>query len=1181
MTNSVCTFMIDSGADVSVFKANKILGSHQIDVNRKCSISGISGEKIETLATTVTALTFSNTLTLHHEFHLVGDEFPIFTDGILGRDFLSLYKCTINYEYWILSFNFNNAEVNVMIEDNFNEGIIVPERCEVIRRIPNVQVAEDSVVCSQEIQNGVFCGNTLVSPNATYVKFINTTSKPVLIHNFKPVIKPLNQFIIASIQKGENDTNKRIDKIKNKIKISEIPSFVRTKFEKVLEEFNDIFALDTDNLTTNNFYEQSINLTDNVPVYTPNYRSIHAQNDEIESQVKKLLENNIIENSVSAYNSPILLVPKKSNTSDKKWRLVVDFRQLNKKILADRFPLPRIDTILDQLGRAKYFSTLDLMAGFHQIPLSPESRKYTAFSTPSGHYAFTRLPFGLNVSPNSFQRMMTIAMAGLTPECAFVYIDDIVVIGCSAEHHIKNLINVFKRLRHYNLKLNPEKCQFFKTEVTYLGHKITDQGILPDDTKFEVIKNYPIPTNADETRRFVAFCNYYRKFVPDFARLAKPLNDLLKKNSTFEWTDNCQSAFEQLRNHLLSPPILSYPDFSKKFYLTTDASNVGCGAILSQVIDGQDLPIAYASKAFNSADSKKPTIMQEMIAIHWAIDYFKPYLYGRKFIVRTDHRPLVFLFGMKEPTKKLTQMRLDLEDYDFEIEHIKGTNNVGADALSRLMSSDDLKNRTILMVNTRSMTKKKSAKAKDDVSTYTKPDQLLVSEAVILKEARNSFKLTTNLSNNIMEFQIKSENYKKTHAAIQFNYKNESQTLESALSKLNEVMTNLKIKQIALSLSDPLFSQITVEQFKSIATKIINSFEILLFKPPRQIESKMEVEKILHDFHNSSTGGHIGQHRLYLKLRDLFQWRGMKGSIAKFIKACEFCRKNKVSKRTKEASIITSTPQKPFDVISIDTVGPLPKTSRNNRYCITLQCDLSKFVIIIPIQNKESNTIARALVEDFILKYGNFLELRSDRGTEYCNEVLQQISKILNFKQTFSAAYHPETIGALERNHRCLNEYLRSFSNEHHDDWDDWVGFYTFVYNTTPHTDSNLTPFELVYGRKPNLPQDLMNNRTIEPVYNIEQYMNELKFKLQKSQTIAREHMIKEKIQRTADLNINLNPIDVSLGDLVYITKENRKKLDSFYTGPYKVIETKNSNCVIEDLAKTKKKKWEGSQLIL
>lgn len=418
-----------------------------------------------------------------------------------------------------------------------------------------------------------------------------------------------------------------------------------------------------------------------------------------------MLDNKIIEHSVSAYNSPILLVPKKSSSDDKKWRLVVDFRQLNKKNLADRFPLPRIDTILDQLGRAKYFSTLDLMSGFHQIPLNSDSRKYTAFSTPSGHYAFTRLPFGFSISPNSFQRMMTIAMAGLTPECTFVYIDDIVVIGCSAEHHIKNLTKVFERLRHYNLKLNPEKCKFFKTEVTYLGDNITDQGILPDDSKFNVIQNYPVPTNADEVRRFVAFCNYYRKFVPNFAKLAKPLKNLLKKNSIFNWTDNCQNVFEQLRYHLMSPPILSYPDFSKKFILTTDASNIACGAVLSQNNDGKDLPIAHASKAFSKAEAKKPTIMQEMIAIHWAIDHFKPYLYGLKFTIRTDHRPLVYLFGMKEPTKKLTQMRLDLEDYDFEIEHIKGKDNIGADALSRIVTSDNLKNKAILMVNTRSMTR--------------------------------------------------------------------------------------------------------------------------------------------------------------------------------------------------------------------------------------------------------------------------------------------------------------------------------------------------------------------------------------------------------------------------------------------------------------------------------------------
>lgn len=206
-------------------------------------------------------------------------------------------------------------------------------------------------------------------------------------------------------------------------------------------------------------------MNDPIPSYIPNYKTIHSQHEEIQSQVRKMLNEKIIEPSVSPYNSPILLVPKKSCNGDKKWRLVVDFRQLNKKVMADKFPLPRIDAILDQLGRAKYFSTLDLMSGFHQIPLDKESRKFTAFSTQSGHFQFTRLPFGLNISPNSFQRMMTIAMAGLSPECAFVYIDDIVVIGCSIQHHLSNLVRVFNRLRQYNLKLNVKKVSFLEQRL--------------------------------------------------------------------------------------------------------------------------------------------------------------------------------------------------------------------------------------------------------------------------------------------------------------------------------------------------------------------------------------------------------------------------------------------------------------------------------------------------------------------------------------------------------------------------------------------------------------------------------------------------------------------------------------------------------------------------------------------
>lgn len=290
----------------------------------------------------------------------------------------------------------------------------------------------------------------------------------------------------------------------------------------------------------------------------------------------------------------------------------------------------------------------------------------------------------------------------------------------------------------------------------------------------------------------------------------------------------------------------------------------------------------------------------------------------------------------------------------------------------------------------------------------------------------------------------------------------------------------------------------------------------------------------------------------------------MKKSISQFVKACELRKINKVNKHTKESTIVTSTPMKPFDVISIDTVGPLPKSIKNNRYCITIQCDLTKYIIIIPISNKESTTIARALVEQFILVYGNFLEMRSDQGSEYNNEIFCQIAKILKFKQTFSTAYHPQTIGALERNHRCLNEYLRSFTNEHHNDWDDWIQFYSFVYNTTPHSDTEFTPFELIFGRTANLPQDIFKNK-IELVYNIENYYTELKYKLQKSNEIAKERLILEKQKRQAELNKNINPISIDIGDLVYITNENRKKLEPHYIGPFVIKRVDPCNCKIKN----------------
>jgi len=328
---------------------------------------------------------------------------------------------------------------------------------------------------------------------------------------------------------------------------------------------------------------------------------------------------------------------------------------------------------MDQLGRAKYFSCLDLMSGFHQIELEKSSRDITSFSTTNGSYRFARLPVGLKIATNSVQRMMTIAFSNLEPTQTFIYMNDLIVIGCSENHMIKNVSDVFDK---YNLKLHPEKYSFFMREVFFFGHKCTDRGILPDDKKYDVIKHYPVPHDADSARRFVASCNYYRRFIKNFADYSRHITSLFKKSVPFEWTKDCQKAFLHLKTKLVEHTLFQCPDLSKEFCITTDASKMACGAVLSQDHNGHQLPV--------KGESNKSTTEQELAAIHWAIIHFRPYIYGEHFTVKTDHRPLTFSFSMTNSGSTLTRKRLKLEEYNFTVEYLRGKDNYVADALSRI-----------------------------------------------------------------------------------------------------------------------------------------------------------------------------------------------------------------------------------------------------------------------------------------------------------------------------------------------------------------------------------------------------------------------------------------------------------------------------------------------------------------
>lgn len=702
------TLLVDTESDITIIKLSALKSNLNINRNEIISMRGITNERKLSLGSVNINFNFAH-LSLEHKIHVVPDDFPLPSNGILGKDFLKRHHCLIDYGEMTLAIRPNgiaSAKTNILSQIAQNITV-VPPNSETFKLF---QIKNENFPCiieNQEIAPMVFIPNSIVFAEDCWIRVLNTNDNFVFLRTNTlktSKISDYNIFINKQNPYKNHMTNSRDEQLKHILR-KNTPAHALNFLEPLCINFSDIFHIDGDRPTLNNFYEQQLQLKDTEQVYTRNYRQPQAYKAEINRQVQQLFDNELIELSTSNFNSPLLLVPKKSVDGSPKFRLVVDYRKLNRKLIPDRFPLPRMEDIFDNLGKSKYFSIMDLQAGYHQIPLNQNSRKYTAFSTDNGMYQWTVLPFGLSVAPSSFSRMMALAFSKLSPEHCFSYMDDLIVIGFSEKDHINKLKKVFETCREYNLKLNPEKCQFFKSSVGFLGHICTENGLKPDPKKILAVEKYPRPNDRDSVRRFVAFANYYRKFVKDFAKITRPLTQLTRKNVDFIWSHECEVAFQTLRKSLLSTPILKYPDFNKEFKLIVDASDFACGGVLTQNYDGVDMPITYISRSFKKGEKNKPPIEKELLAVHFAITQLRPYIYGRHFVVESDHKPLVYLYNLKNPSSRLSRLRLDLEEYDFEIQYIKGKDNVIADALSRITIQDlkDLYGDVSILAITRSM----------------------------------------------------------------------------------------------------------------------------------------------------------------------------------------------------------------------------------------------------------------------------------------------------------------------------------------------------------------------------------------------------------------------------------------------------------------------------------------------
>jgi len=493
--------------------------------------------------------------------------------------------------------------------------------------------------------------------------------------------KELNCPVIVSAELGKEETGKLLDVLKR------YPDAIGYKINDLIGISPSVcthkILLEEDSKTSRE-YQRRLN---------PNMSEV------VKKEVMKLLDVGIIYPiSDSKWVSPVHVVPKKGGMTvvqNEKgesvakrtitgWRMCIDYRKLNTATRKDHFPFPFINQMLERLARHSYFCYLDGYSGFFQIPIHPDDQEKTTFTCPYGTFAYRRMPFGLCNAPATFQRCMMAIFTDFLEDILEVFMDDFSVCGSSFEDCLINLEKVMERCVKVNLVLNWEKCHFMVKEGIVLGHVVSNRGIEVDKAKIEVIENLHPPKTVREVRSFLGHAGFYRRFIKDFSKITKPLTGLLMKDAEFIFNEQCLESFQQLKQALITAPIMQPPDWSQPFEIMCDASDYAVGAVLGQRKDKKLHAIYYASRTLDEAQINYATIEKELLAIVFAIDKFRSYLVGSKIIIYTDHAAIRYLLSKKDAKSRLIRWILLLQEFDMEIRDKKGTENVVADHLSRI-----------------------------------------------------------------------------------------------------------------------------------------------------------------------------------------------------------------------------------------------------------------------------------------------------------------------------------------------------------------------------------------------------------------------------------------------------------------------------------------------------------------
>lgn len=786
------------------------------------------------------------------------------------------------------------------------------------------------------------------------LQFKNSDSSPVQIEEFS-----IKEPVIRSREDLTEEQNSRITVLINKMKDTIGNGLGRTHILK-----------------------HNIDTGETKAVHQKQYNFSPVIKAEITKELDKMLRNDVVEPSHSAWCSPVLLVKKPNGDN----RLCLDSRQLNKVTKRDTYSLPRVTTVIDNLRNAKFLTTIDLNSAFWQIPLDESSKEKTAFAVPGrGLFHFKVMPFGLVNASQTQQRLMDILFHS-NDDKVWAYLDDIVICSATFEEHIALIEKVMNILHSAQLTINVEKCKFARASLRYLGYIIDKKGLRTDPEKVAAILNFPRPRNYTELKRFIGLASWYRRFVENFSIIAAPLHDLTKgrKNKRLVWTSEAESAFVKLKTLLTSTPVITCPDYSKPFFIQCDASNNGIGAVLCQKNEDGEQPIAYLSRKLNDRERKYSTSERELLSMVYAIEKFRPYVDGVHFTVLTDHSALQWLHKMKDPHGRLARWAMKLQQFSYDIVHRPGKTHTVPDALSRGIDDD-----TTIEINT----------------------------IDILEKHKDKW------------YRSKVRNVLKQKEPSEWRVSN-----------------NLLYKRIILS------------QFPN-ATHDWKLYVPEALRP-----------KVLKECHDDNTAGHLGIRKTYFKVKQRYFWPNLLQEVKHHVQKCESCAKHKVSQQLPAGLMGRHREvQFPWQIISLDLMGPFPKSRNCNTMLLVITCWFSKFVLLFPLRTGKADKICEIVEKQFLL-FGAPQAIICDNGKQFNSQVFKEMANKYNTKLWFTPSYHPQS-NPTERVNRVVGTMIATFTKPgRHNTWDECLPEIGHAIRTAVHETTGYTPSYLFLGRETTVP---------------------------------------------------------------------------------------------------------------